>query len=850
MKKIWDFCILTATNEPQAEVYRLQFDRLKRAGILHSETAHFVVSDPDGKRIGSGGATLNALRQISDQIDGKKILIVHSGGDSRRIPQHSLFGKVFAPLPDPMCSVFESIYRFACEIGDQIDEGIVVTCGDTAINFPNFNKSINILQQFDLISVGFRGSLELGQNHGVFDSDPETFSLKQFLQKHPIDQLRKYADQNEKVAIDTGILVFQRRSISALKRLISEISEDDYLDLYGEMLPSFSRSAEIDFGVWLPKNLEFYHTGTTRQYLDLIGQFPKIINFWIPIRSENDQIKWIEISYDADDLPTEVGDQSTLFGKSIFEWLGKNQIPADLIWQGVSADERSLWNAHIFPISDAPDYNERTGAPSWFTDPDQAWLDGERFSIASAMRSADRVLAFDGYQNRRALRLTAEMINKIESNDDRDLHPTINEILTETGFRTAMTLFEMTCDLIDEPLVLARLHKLISDFAKKLSHDEIAEKHEKLAFASVREAVKNSITFGATAETTKITLPVRIDLAGGWTDTPPYSLERGGAVLNIAIQLRGEDPISVTTRWLSERVVRFRSVDQDKSIEISDFSELRAMPDLRSPLALPHAVILSCGILDHLENGIEIITECNVPMGSGLGTSSILAAGLVMSVWQLIGVRWTDEQLFNQVLYVEQMLGSGGGWQDQIGGVVPSFKLTTTEPGIPQRFRVDRFKLDEEIIREIEDLLVVIYTGQQRVAKNILELVVADWLSRRPDLVETLTQIRNDAYEMRSALRNGDLKRFGFLLRRYFECKKVLNAGTTNDEIDAMISAVSDLCDGWGVAGAGGGGFMAFLAKDRESRSEIEARLSAFPNVEIYEWNIARVDDLTQNLED
>jgi fucokinase len=194
--------------------------------------------------------------------------------------------------------------------------------------------------------------------------------------------------------------------------------------------------------------------------------------------------------------------------------------------------------------------------------------------------------------------------------------------------------------------------------------------------------------------------------------------------------------------------------------------------------------------------------------------------------------------LFNQVLVVEQMLTSGGGWQDQVGAVVPGFKLTTTQPGIPQHFQVERLELGPETLQELSERLLLVYTGQQRVARNILELVVADWLSRREDLVATLSQLREDAYAMREALVGGDVETFGGLLTRYWEGKKVLNAHTTNATIDALLERVADLCSGYGIAGAGGGGFLVLLARDAAGRAQIEQRLKSTPTA-VYPWELA-----------
>jgi fucokinase len=191
-----------------------------------------------------------------------------------------------------------------------------------------------------------------------------------------------------------------------------------------------------------------------------------------------------------------------------------------------------------------------------------------------------------------------------------------------------------------------------------------------------------------------------------------------------------------------------------------------------------------------------------------------------------MGTQWTDEDLFNQVLAVEQMLTSGGGWQDQVGGIVPGWKLTTTEPGMPQRFSVEQIVLAHDTSEALEEQLLLVYTGQQRVAKNILEQVVADWLSRREDMVATLTQLRSDAYLMRDALVAGDIEQFGNLLTNYWKGKKILNPETTNPTIDRMLESVADLSYGYSIAGAGGGGFLVLLAKDVRVRSEIEKRLA------------------------
>ena len=97
----WDFVVLTASGESQARLYEAELEAARRRGAVPDRTRTLVVPDPGGRRVGSGGATLNALRAVSEAggEGSHRILLVHSGGDSRRVPWASLTGKVFLPVP-------------------------------------------------------------------------------------------------------------------------------------------------------------------------------------------------------------------------------------------------------------------------------------------------------------------------------------------------------------------------------------------------------------------------------------------------------------------------------------------------------------------------------------------------------------------------------------------------------------------------------------------------------------------------------------------------------------------------------------------------------------------------------
>src|ERR1017187_5363877 len=100
--KSWDVVIVTASSERQARLYRDEIERRRLSGMLPDVTEFLVVPDPDDRRVGSGGATINALAVLGKDREwwrGHRALLVHSGGDSRRLPQYSPGGKLFGVLP-------------------------------------------------------------------------------------------------------------------------------------------------------------------------------------------------------------------------------------------------------------------------------------------------------------------------------------------------------------------------------------------------------------------------------------------------------------------------------------------------------------------------------------------------------------------------------------------------------------------------------------------------------------------------------------------------------------------------------------------------------------------------------
>jgi EAL domain-containing protein (putative c-di-GMP-specific phosphodiesterase class I) len=150
-------------------------------------------------------------------------------------------------------------------------------------------------------------------------------------------------------------------------------------------------------------------------------------------------------------------------------------------------------------------------------------------------------------------------------------------------------------------------------------------------------------------------------MAGGWTDTPPYSLFAGGSVVNIAIELNGQPPLQVYIKPCAEHRIVLRSIDMGAMEVVNTFEELQSYCMIGSPFSIPKAALALAGFvpafsetaypslekqLEAFGTGIEITLLSAIPAGSGLGTSSILASTVLGSLSDFCGLMWDILGLF------------------------------------------------------------------------------------------------------------------------------------------------------------------------------------------------------------
>jgi fucokinase len=319
----WDMCILTASNLDQAHSYQLQINARIDSGLLPKQTKYIILPDLDGKRIGSGGATLYALHEASkffkseNPFDGKRILIIHSGGDSKRIPHNSVFGKIFSKIPRELpnsCSstLFDETFITLSGLPSRMKDGVMIISGDVLLIF---NHTQLDFERMGAIGISVKTDVKTGSQHGVYVEDPFTKKAKYFLHKNPENKLKEFGaiDENEMVSVDSGMIWFEPKVASRLLNLINNyptntkeknlswwLSERLCLNLYGDIFyplaeestlkEYFDQASEapktailfearqiiwnqlrhFPFYVLTPSPAQFIHFGTTKEYITLV----------------------------------------------------------------------------------------------------------------------------------------------------------------------------------------------------------------------------------------------------------------------------------------------------------------------------------------------------------------------------------------------------------------------------------------------------------------------------------------------------------------------------------------------------------------------------------------------------
>ncbi len=951
----WDYIILTASNDGQAAGFIAQIEKRQSEGRLPSKTHFAVIPDPDGKRVGSGGATLGVIRYIAERegtadFSGLRILVIHSGGDSKRVPQYSALGKLFSPVPHELpdgrsSTLFDEFIIAMSGVAGRIREGMLLLSGDVLLLFNPLQIDYS---GEGAAAISFKENVETGKNHGVF-LNGESGCVAQFLHKQTVETLREKGAVNERdcVDIDTGSVIFSSAMLASLyslvscngktdrKRYDSFVNDTVRLSLYGDFLYPLASDSTLEAfllekpegkfcdeltearkAVWAalrPYRMKllrlspsrFIHFGTT-------GEIMKLMNTGI---SEYEQLGWsrcvgssikdncaagynsalsagaycapgcyLEVSYvgagaavgentllsyidiENETVPANVvlhglkqydgkfvariygindnpkgifNEDCTLFGRPFSEFMEKNGLSESDLWRG---GDRSLWTAELYPacgsIREAVAHALNIYAMANGDGDVQMWRSSVRKSLCAGFNDADphAIIAWD-----------QRMSELVRMDGIEKLIRAGQPAEKAADILKADTLTKIQREWLDARLAAAspgeamRLHYYIG---KALGNSE-GETHIAECFRIISSSILESTLDGLRQNTScriitdrhTVQLPLRVNWGGGWSDTPPYCNEMGGTVLNAAITLDGKLPVEVTLTRIDEHRIIFDSRDMDTHGEFDEITALQSVGDPYDPFVLQKAALLACGIiplqggsldeiLTRLGGGFIMQTEVtDVPKGSGLGTSSILAAACVKALFGFVGIACDDDMLSGHVLCMEQIMSTGGGWQDQVGGLTIGIKYITTAPGMKQTINTTHIAIPSAAQRELNERFILIYTGQRRLARNLLRDVVGRYIGNEPDALFALNEIQRTAALMRFELERGNIDAFAQLLSAHWELSKQIDAGSTNTLIDQIFQSVDDLLDGRMICGAGGGGFLQAVMKKGVCRDDVRIRL-------------------------
>ena len=970
----WDYVVLTASNEAQAESFRMQIRHRLERKLLPASTEYAVLPDPEGKRVGSGGATFNVLDYIvkehlkkapdgGDPFKGKRILVIHSGGDSKRVPQYSALGKLFSPVPRELpdgrgSTLFDEFMIAMSGVPSRISEGMLVLSGDVLLLF----NPLQIDAQFTgAAAISVKEPVETGKDHGVFLNDGRG-NVKNFLHKQSKERLCEIGAVNEHgtVDLDTGAILMSAGLLDALYGLISTdgkpdeekfrefVNERARISFYGDFLYPLASDATLEqYYLEKPEGEDtpelracrkkiwdaiasyslkllclsparFIHFGTTRELLSLVTDEIADYEFldWksqvvSTCREERDYAvyssyvgrravirdgAYLENSYVLDksvvgagsiisnlklrnvavpahvvlhglmldngkyvtriygvlDNPKSTYERADFLYTTLKDFTEKYEMDLAVLWEN---EKRDLWNAKLYPVCDTMEESVEWALKLYgMTEKDSPedyadWVKQERMSLSESFNCADvkKMLCWQNdLENRIVSRIFIDRLAEGIYYEDA-LKVLGRRGMTEEIYRTLMYDAEQA-DFSQKIRIYYAVSRYMKD--RQLRFDGQAYDYpEGLCFKTIqsevyKEAVKllpDSSRYHIVKERVDVQLPVRVNWGGGWTDTPPYCNENGGIVLNAAISLNNILPVQITVKRLPEYYVEFESQDIGVHGTVHTVEDIRNCHNPYDSFALHKAALITCGIvpladssetleeiLKRLGGGIYLSTQVvGIPKGSGLGTSSILAGACIKGIFEFLGIEKTEEEISNLVLCMEQIMSTGGGWQDQVGGLINGIKLISTRPGMNQTVEVSQVKVPHEAMQELQERFALIYTGQRRLARNLLRDVIGNYIGARPQSIQALKEMKPTATLMTYYLERGDIDSFAELLNRHWELSKQLDEGSTNSCIDQIFMACEDLITARFIAGAGGGGFIMVILKKGVTRETLRQRLAA-----------------------
>lgn len=876
-------------------------------GWFHDITGYpksewFCTNDPIDHKLGSGGGTTWLLTQayenemahsdannqktFDEWLSSEKRLLLHAGGQSRRLPAYAPSGKVLTPVPvfrwergqrlsQDLLSLQIPLYKKIMDAAPSSLHTMIVS-GDVLIRT---TQPLQPIPEADVVCYGLWLGPEIAKNHGVFVSSCDTPSVLKCMLQKPSPATLGTIQKDHYYLTDIGIWLL---SDKAVKVLMSHKGEYDLYSEFGGAMgtePTLNDEAvkELKVAILPLSGGEFYHFGTSHELLSSTLAIQNLVNdqrlimhhsrkphpcIFIQnsitkkaVDSSNEEV-WIENSY--------ISEGWSISQKNIITGVPKNN------WNITLAPGQCI---DIVPMGETQYVVRPYGFNDRFAGEEQQ---RPQFPIVDNIDEAGLVLRYMLNQEtegedkgkgkaifNKAQKISAEQISATANlrrlfEQRREFRKHNWSALADNYEHSVFYQLDLNDAAKEFKANGIAMPKPLPDSAPLLTRmkDAMFRGDNDKAFGLLREGiVKTSNANGINMPTlssmsNKVATdqivwgrsPVRIDIAGGWTDTPPFCLMEGGSVVNLAIELNGQQPIQTYVKPCREHHVVLKSIDLGASEIVETYEQLADFKRVGSPFSIPKAALALAGFLPQYSQekypdlksqlmafgcGIEITLLSAIPAGSGLGTSSVLAATVLGTINDFLSLGWDKNEICHKTLVLEQLLTTGGGWQDQFGGVLQGVKLLQTCKGFEQQPIVHWLPTDLYTQPEYQACHLLYYTGITRTAKTILAEIVQKMFLNDHDQVALLREMKAHSLQMYEAIQRNDFKEMGKLVGKTWLQNQAIDAGTNPLEVKKLTDLIDDLCLGYKLPGAGGGGYLYMVAKDPEAAARIKVILNA-----------------------
>ena len=650
----------------------------------------FCTSDPIGRKLGSGGGTTWLLQACMahegatnalEWLAREKRILLHAGGQSRRLPGYAPSGKILTPIPvyrwgrgqrltQNLLSLQLPLYQQMMEKAPESLHTMIVS-GDILVRA---GKPLQPIPEADVVCYGLWVDPSLAKNHGVFVMNRQTpEKLAYMLQKPSVETLGELM-QHSYFLMDIGVWLLSDRAVELIMKRSTQNGETVFYDMYSEFGPALGAHPQrtdeevnrLSVAILPLPEGEFYHYGTSREMISSTlavqnrvmdqreitlhkvkphpAMFTQNADIKIELKPGNSEL-WVENSFigngwklshrsiitgvPVNDWKLEVpagvcidvvplgetdyvarpygfndafkgsltDDTVSYLGRPVTEWLAERNLQATDI-EGAN----DLQAARIFPVCHTVE--ELGKVLQWMVN-DATDAEGRAIWQWARKLSADEISA---YANLR--RLTAQRESFRDGNWKALAANWQRSVFYQLNLQEAAEQFaDRNLTLPEELPQNAPLLTQVSDAMFRARTLELsgkadeAKEQEARAFGQMREGLleqayhrqspklsvySDQIVWGRS--------PVRIDLAGGWTDTPPYCLNEGGNVINLAITLNGQPPFQVYIKPNKEQYrIILRSIDLGAMETVTTYEELRHFNVVGSPFSIPKAALALAG---------------------------------------------------------------------------------------------------------------------------------------------------------------------------------------------------------------------------------------------------------------